>query len=252
MTKPVAAELARGTAAPPEGGFEDAPDPRAADLELARRCSGPAVDRDAWRQLYRFHYGAIIAWIRSRTFSLPADDVEDLAQEVFLRCAEGALQHYTGEASLRAYLLGISENVRKKRLEYATRQKRDVRKRVSLDGGRSNGAAESAAESWSAQISADHSLPHCHGLWRAGHLKTPEQLCGERRRRAILEDEIAALGNPLDRAIVASYYLEEHGDREISARLAMPHATVTWRRHRALGALSRRFRRRGLRLEELL
>jgi RNA polymerase sigma factor (sigma-70 family) len=222
-------------------------------MELAQRCSGPEIDRHAWRQLYRFHHAAIIGWIRSRTFSLPTDDVEDLAQEVFLRCAEGALQHYTGEASLRSYLLGIAENLRKKRLEYATRQKRDVRKQVSLDRARGDARGDgAAAESWLAQMSPDQALPYRRGVWHARHLKTPEEHYGEQRQRAILEDEIGALDNALDRTIVASYYLDQYGDREISSRLRMPHATVTWRRHRALGALNRRFRRRGLSLEELL
>jgi RNA polymerase sigma-70 factor (ECF subfamily) len=133
-----------------------------------------------------------------------AEDLEDLAQEVFLRLFRG-LAHFEGRAKLTTFLYRIILNVVKD--EWAREQQE--RRLVSLDD-------EDAG--W-----ADR-LPH------------PALDPGESFERNELQAAVEACLHELDmrsRAVLVLYYQEQRSYEEISTILELPVGTVKTHLHRA-------------------
>jgi RNA polymerase sigma-70 factor (ECF subfamily) len=76
------------------------------DAELLERAA--AGDREAFSAFVRAHQDSVFRFLRARTESLA--DCEDALQETFLAAFRGC-GSYRGEASPRAWLLGIARNV---------------------------------------------------------------------------------------------------------------------------------------------
>ncbi|TNF32188.1 MAG: sigma-70 family RNA polymerase sigma factor, partial [Deltaproteobacteria bacterium] len=75
------------------------------DSDLFRRWADG--DRDAGASLVERHYGAIERFFATKA---TASAVDDLVQQTFLACAEGAAR-YRGDASFRAFLFGVARNI---------------------------------------------------------------------------------------------------------------------------------------------
>ncbi len=83
-------------------------------------------DKRAAAILYAKYFAETRHYITSRIGPVP--DVEDLAEEVFVRLCRGAA-HYDGRASVQAYLRGIARNVIRRHLR---RQAHTIRT-ISID-----------------------------------------------------------------------------------------------------------------------
>ncbi len=214
-------------------------DGRGADRRLARRCATSPPERGAWEQLYALHAAGVRQWLR-RGRRLGSDEgIEDLLQQVFLLCSQGALARYRGETSLRAYLLRIAERVRISENRRLTRKCRDVRSEVSLDG---RSGDEERGESWKGRIGADDSLPHSLGMWCSQFGRPADELLEERERLQQINALVDALDDPRDRRVLRDYFWERRTDREIGAAMGVSINTVTWRRHRAQARLEEAWR----------
>jgi RNA polymerase sigma-70 factor (ECF subfamily) len=98
----------------PEAALDDA-----VLLEAARR-----GDHAAFETFVRRHERVVCGYVRARLTG--GADVEDLAQEVFLRVYTGkALQKDESRADLRAWLLGVARNVLREHVR-RTRRRRET------------------------------------------------------------------------------------------------------------------------------
>lgn len=98
----------------PEAALDDA-----VLLEAARR-----GDHAAFETFVRRHERVVCGYVRARLTG--GADVEDLAQEVFLRVYTGkALQKDESRADLRAWLLGVARNVLREHVR-KTRRRRET------------------------------------------------------------------------------------------------------------------------------
>lgn len=134
----------------------------------------------------------------------PGSDLEDLAQEVFLRLFRG-LADFRGEAKLSTWLYRIILNVANDEL----RRRRQGRQMVSID--------EPEAR-WEDQ------LPH------------PAPDPGETLDRHRFQESLRASMEDLnlrDRAVLTLYYQQERSYQEISDILELPMGTVKAQLHRA-------------------
>ncbi len=215
------------------------PKHRASEIEMAARCADDPPERSAWEQLYATYAPALRAWL-AQGYRLGDDSaIDDMLQKVFLHCAQGALARYRGETSLKSYLFAIADRVRISENRRLSRQCRDVRRRVSMDAARSNDDDTTLA----AGLAPSHSLPHQLGLWRSHRLEQPDQLYRQQLMARRLRRLCATLPDPRDREIVRRYFWEGAPDRQIGEALRLPTNTVTWRRHRALALLRRKYQR---------
>jgi len=133
-----------------------------------------------------------------------ARDVEDLAQEVFLRLYR-ALPSFRGEALLSTYLYRIVANVAQDEWK---RRRRDDRPLVSFSEEESQ---------W------EERLPHPS--------PDAEQQLAEREFRHALELELQQL-SPMERTILVLYHQEELSYEQIAVSLKLPIGTVRTHLHR--------------------
>ncbi len=133
-----------------------------------------------------------------------ADEVEDLAQEVFLRLFR-SLPHFRGEAKLSTFLYRIIANVAKDEL----RRRKHARWTVSIDD-------EEAG--W------EDSLPH--------PAPGPGEVLEGGRFFASLHNALGQL-SLRDRTILTLYFQEECSYQEIGEILDLPMGTVKTHLHRA-------------------
>jgi RNA polymerase sigma factor (sigma-70 family) len=215
------------------------PERRARDVEMAARCAASPPERRSWEEFYSAYAPAVRAWLR-QGYRLNDDSaIEDMLQKVFLLCAQGALARYRGETSLKSYLFTIADRVRISENRRLSRQCRDVRRSISMDAAVTDGESATLA----ASLAVHHSLPHRLGIWRSQRQAQPDQLYQQRLVAHRLQSLCADLSDPRDREIVRRYFWEGTPDREIGEALQLPTNTVTWRRHRVLALLRRKYHR---------
>lgn len=150
--------------------------------------------------------------------------VEDLAQEVFLRLYR-ALPEFRGEAAISTYLYRIVVNVAQ------DEWKRRRRERVHLA---------------SAPVSDDGS----EGEWIESfpgdgiqeHGRNPEQRMGDAEIAAAVETALESLPE-IERTVLVLYHQEACSYEGIAAALGMPINTVRTHLHRGRNRLSERLRR---------
>lgn len=218
--------MSAGTA----GARVPASEARAADLELASRCAQSPPDQGAWEQLYALHAAGVRQWIRRGRRLGGDENVEDMVQQLFLLCAQGALARFRGEVSLRSYLLKIAERVRINENRRLTRQCRDVRAELSLDAPLSE---ETPDETWKSQLEVDDSLPHRLGMWRSAFELLPDAAYKAAEVERRVEALLVELEDDRDRKILKDYFWQNRKDREIAEEMELSINTVTWRRHRS-------------------
>lgn len=162
-----------------------------------------------FEDLVREHQAAVFRTLLRLTGSR---DLEDLAQEVFLRLFR-ALPTFRGEALLSTYLYRITLNVAQDEWK---RRRRVDRPLVSLSA--------------STSTSADPTQ-----LWE-GRLADPapsaDQQLTTHELQLALEEELLALSN-VERSALVLYHQEERTYTEIAAILNLPIGTVRTHLHRA-------------------
>ena len=143
-------------------------DRHAEDRTLAAQCASSPPSQEAWKVLYSTHGPSVRSWLRRGWQAGQDDTTEDLLQQVFLQCAGGALARYRGEVSLRSYLFVLADRVRISENRRLTRQRRDVRKRLSLTRSTDENPG------FEATLSPRDSLPHTLGLWSSEWAARPD------------------------------------------------------------------------------
>lgn len=141
---------------------------------------------------------------RTLTRLTGAHDVEDLAQEVFLRLYR-ALHAFRGEALLSTYLYRIVVNVAQDEWK---RRRRDDRPLVSFS---------EEEGPW------EERLPHPS--------PDAEQQLAEREFRYTVEQELQQL-SPMERTVLVLYHQEELSYEQIALSLKIPIGTVRTHLHR--------------------
>lgn len=209
------------------------------DLLLAARCASRPPCREAWSKLWGEYAAGVRAWIR-QGYRLGGDEgVDDLAQSVFVLCAQGALARYRGDVALKSYLYLIADRVRISENRRLSRQRRDVRRRVSMDAP----VGQDGETNLASLLTKTDSMPHNLGMWMSDYGERPDQSFARSSLAAEAHQHLAKLKDPTDREIVRLYFWEGSSDREIGQTTALPTNTVTWRRHRALAELRRSLKR---------
>lgn len=112
-----------------------------------------AGERAAFAQILEHHQRAITGFLRARVSRV--SDVDDLTQEVFLRCYEARARFDSG-AQIRPWLLGIARNVLREWARSMRRRKEVGWTELCLD-------LEALTQTGSHDIEADvlESLPEC-------------------------------------------------------------------------------------------
>jgi RNA polymerase sigma-70 factor (ECF subfamily) len=142
--------------------------------------------------------------------------VEDLAQEVFLRLYR-ALPHFRGESTMSTYLYRIVVNVAQD--EWKRRRKERihiVRESVATAGGDESGAE------WIENFAGDDLQEHG---------RDPEQRLADAEVQAEVEAAMRALPE-IERAVLVLYHQEECSYEGIAAALGLPINTVRTHLHR--------------------
>ena len=217
------------------------------DLELARRCARTPPEREAWDQFYARYAGGVRQWIRRGRRLRGDDSVDDLVQQVFLLCAQGALARFRGQSSLRSYLLRIAARVRIAENRRWSSKCRDLHAAVSLDAPIARATAADAmapATTWRETVACDDSLPLRLGLWTSDFMLPPDRRLELREIAGQVRQLIREVLDPTDRKIIGDYYWREATDRQIAAELGLSINTVTWRRHRAQARIENAWRAR--------
>lgn len=164
-------------------------------------------DEQAGDRLFRRYMAAVARFFRNKA----AADLEDLVQQTFLGCLEGAAR-FRGDGSFRSYLFGVAYRVLG--TYYRGKYRRDA---VSLD-----------------EVSFHDLSPG------------PSLAFAEQREHQLL---LAALREiPLNyQVVIELYFWEEMTSLEIAATLDIPHGTAQTRLRRARELLAAQLERlRGL------
>ena len=167
------------------------------DRELLTRWSGG--DPGAGEQLFERYFETVCRFFANKV----ASGIEDLVQQTFLACLEGA-SRFRGESAVRGWLLGIANNVLR---NHYTAQRRAP---VPFEG-----------------LSVEDLAP---SVSRMLHLaQSHEALLGALRRV------------PIDMQVVLElYFWEDMSGPEIAATLSLPEGTVRSRLRRGRELLAER------------
>ena len=146
----------------------------------------------------------------------PGAQVEDLAQEVFLRLYR-ALPEFRGESAISTYLYRIVVNVAQDEWKRRRKERTHIASEpVFADGEQDAGTA------WIESFAGDDLQEHA---------RSPEQRMADAEVQAAVE---AALGElpEMERVVLVLYHQEECSYEGIAAALAMPINTVRTHLHR--------------------
>jgi RNA polymerase sigma-70 factor, ECF subfamily len=144
------------------------------------------------------------------------EDIEDLAQEVFLRLHR-AWPHFEGRAQVSTYLYRIAVNVAR---DERNRQRRPVNRAASLSDPEADGESR---------------------LMR--HDPAADTIVARKELWAIVTSELQQLTDA-ERAVIVLYHQEERTYDEIARILDLPINTVRTHLHRGRERLARRVRER--------
>jgi RNA polymerase sigma-70 factor (ECF subfamily) len=146
----------------------------------------------------------------------PGTQMEDLAQEVFLRLYR-ALPHFRGESTMSTYLYRIVVNVAQD--EWKRRRKERIH--IVRESAASAGEEENGTE-WIENFAGD-------GLQE--HARNPEQQMADAEVQAAVEAAMRELPE-MERAVLVLYHQEECSYEGIAAALGLPINTVRTHLHR--------------------
>ena len=167
----------------------------------------PLTSDASFEVIVREHQAAVFRTLLRLTGR--REDVEDLAQEVFLRLYR-ALPGFRGEAALSTYLYRITINVAQDAWKRRRRVERPLTSFSDEDAG------------W------EERLAHPD--------RTAEQQMSDREFALAVDDALLRLSD-VERAVLGLYHQEEQSYEQIAAALGMPINTVRTHLHRGRNRL---------------
>jgi RNA polymerase sigma-70 factor (ECF subfamily) len=184
---------------------------------------GDLTSPENFEALVREHQGLVFRTLTRLTGA--GVQVEDLAQEVFLRLYR-ALPEFRGDAALSTYVYRIVVNVAQD--EWKRRRKeRAVIARAPVVEDEDEGEA-----GWIESFAGDELMEHA---------RNPEQRMGDAEVQAAVEAALRELPE-MERAVLVLYHQEECSYEGIAAALGLPINTVRTHLHRGRKRLSEMLR----------
>ncbi len=168
---------------------------------------------EGFERLVREHQAMVFRTLSGLTG--PGAQVEDLAQEVFLRLYR-ALPEFRGAAMISTYLYRIVVNVAQDEWKRRRRERAHFAPEPA-------GFAEDAPGAWLENLPADRA--------RGEHHRTPEQIVSDAETQAAVEAALLALPEH-ERAAVVLFHQEDCSYEGIAAALELPINTVRTHLHR--------------------
>jgi RNA polymerase sigma-70 factor (ECF subfamily) len=178
---------------------------------------GDMTSPEQFESLVREHQGMVFRTLTRLTGS--GSQVEDLAQEVFLRLYR-ALPEFRGDSAVSTYLYRIVVNVAQDEWKRRRRERAVMAATPAVD--------EEADAGWIESFAGDELHEHA---------RNPEQLMGDAEVQAAVEAAMASLPE-IERAVLVLYHQEECSYEGIAAALSLPINTVRTHLHRGRKRLS--------------
>jgi RNA polymerase sigma-70 factor, ECF subfamily len=169
------------------------------------------TSREGFEALVREHQGMVFRTLTRMTGS--GAQVEDLAQEVFLRLYR-ALPHFRGEATISTYLYRIVVNV----AQDEWKRRRKEREHIAAEP-----VMEDEGGSWMENFAGD--------ALAGEHARTPEQLMVDAQTVSAVDAALLELPE-VERAVLVLYHQEECSYEGIAVALGLPINTVRTHLHR--------------------
>jgi RNA polymerase sigma-70 factor (ECF subfamily) len=192
---------------------------------------GDLTSPEKFEALVREHQGMVFRTLTRLTG--PGVQVEDLAQEVFLRLYR-ALPEFRGDAALSTYLYRIVVNVAQDEWKRRRKERAVIASAPAVED-------ESDAV-WIESFAGDELTEHA---------RNPEQKMADAEVQAAVESALRELPE-MERAVLVLYHQEECSYEGIAAALGLPINTVRTHLHRGRKRLSEVLRgRRELNAEAL-
>jgi RNA polymerase sigma-70 factor (ECF subfamily) len=187
---------------------------------------GDLASPEMFEALVREHQGMVFRTL-TRLIGAGAQ-VEDLAQEVFLRLYR-ALPEFRGDAALSTYLYRIVVNVAQDEWKRRRRERAVIAAAPAVD--------EEDDAGWIESFGGDELQEHA---------RNPEQRMEDAEVRAAVDAAMAGLPE-MERAVLVLYHQEERSYEGIAAALGLPINTVRTHLHRGRKRLAEVLRGRVLR-----
>ena len=178
---------------------------------------GDLTSPENFEALVREHQGLVFRTLTRLTGS--GAQVEDLAQEVFLRLYK-ALPYFRGDSTMSTYLYRIVVNV----AQDEWKRRRKERSHIASEPV----AREESEADWIESFAGDELQEHA---------RNPEQRMGDAEVQAAVEAAMASLPE-MERAVLVLYHQEECSYEGIAAALGLPINTVRTHLHRGRKRLS--------------
>jgi RNA polymerase sigma-70 factor (ECF subfamily) len=178
---------------------------------------------ERFEELVREHQAMVFRTLSRMTGR--GDQVEDLAQEVFLRLYR-ALPEFRGEAALSTYLYRIVVNVAQDEWKRRRKERSHIAPEPMLN-------SDEDAASWIENLPGD--------VLHGSHARSPEALLMEADVQCAVDEELLALPE-MERAVLVLYHQEERSYEGIAEALALPVNTVRTHLHRGRKRLSERLK----------
>ena len=173
--------------------------------------------------LVREHQGMVFRTLTRMTG--PGAQVEDLAQEVFLRLYR-ALPHFRGDATVSTYLYRIVVNVAQDECKRRRNEREHIAPEPAFD--------DEAESTWLENLPGDDLTDHA---------RNPEQLLSD--AQLVTAVDAALLDLPeVERSVLVLYHQEECSYEGISVALGLPLNTVRTHLHRGRKRLAELIRSR--------
>lgn len=185
---------------------------------------GDVTSPENFEALVREHQGMVFRTLTRLTGS--GAQVEDLAQEVFLRLYR-ALPEFRGDAALSTYLYRIVVNVAQDEWKRRRKERTVIASAPAVEDEGDAGWIESFA-----------------GDELTEHARNPEQRMADAEVQAAVEDALRELPE-MERTVLVLYHQEECSYEGIAAALGLPINTVRTHLHRGRKRLAEVLRARG-------
>jgi RNA polymerase sigma-70 factor (ECF subfamily) len=179
---------------------------------------GDLTSPESFEALVREHQGMVFRTLTRLTG--PGAQVEDLAQEAFLRLYR-ALPEFRGDATISTYLYRIVYNVAQDEWKRRRKERSFVASEPVLDG-------EESDAGWIESFAGDELTEHA---------RNPEQRMADAEMLATVEAALQQLP-AIERAVLVLYHQEECSYEGIAAALELPINTVRTHLHRGRKRLS--------------
>jgi RNA polymerase sigma-70 factor (ECF subfamily) len=186
---------------------------RTAEQQLIARCRGGAGA--GWDELLDRHYDAVGRFVFQLSPELTREDVEEIAQEVFLTVVRN-LGSFRGASALQTWLFRIAAN--------KTRDFIERRKAAKRGGGRAPLSLQAEDPETGLTIDPPSSAA------------TPDEVLVNGERFALLRQALDHLGDPC-REIIELRYFGDLSYEELSAALQLNPKTVSSRLSKCLDRL---------------